>query len=326
MADDNTIKTPDAITTPEDSASIGQLFKRGTNISEATVITVADGDVYKNYTWGINTPRQDFIEQVPKIILTEYQSNAGPLLEDIKYTIKTIGATVDTVKGNKVNPYLTIYQGVLTGNVFQLPFFSDYNHTINSSWDDAEKETVVSDIRGVIGKTLGVFQRGSVEKRKVWKGSTAAAYSFSFILYNTFNGQSNITKNLEMVRALIHNNLATRTSFATLLPPCFYKLEIPGVRYAPVVSLDGVNVANIGQVNRRKINVPTGVAGGENVIEMNIPDAWEVTISVSELHNESREIYDGTFNNASKVVIIDEQDAVDGQNINIRNIAGGGLI
>lgn len=301
--------------------------KNKLNYEEASVIQLADSDVYRNYTWGINSPNQVYIEQVPKIILTEYQPNAGPLLEEIEYTIKTLEATTDTLRGNKVNPYITMYRGVLTGNVYQLPFFSTYNHTMSSTWDLPDNETLLSDIRKTIGKGAGIFQRGLVEKRRIWKGSTASTYSFSFNLYNTFNGEMNILKNFHFIRALVYNNLATRTSYATMLPPCFYKLEIPGVRYAPVAALDGIDIQNLGQINRRKVSIPIGGGfTGENVIEMNIPDAWGITISVSELHNESREIYDGVFNNSSKVNVIDAQDAIPGENINIQKIRGGSFL
>lgn len=299
------------------------------NYDKAEVIFIPDGDVYKNYTWGVNTKDQAYINEVPVIILTEYQPNAGPLLEELAYTLKTLRATANALAGVQLdNPYLKLYQGVLTGNVYRLPFFSQYNHTLGSTWDFPENETIMSDIRNTIGKTSGIFQRGLIEKRRIWKGSTSASYSFSFTLYNTFGGVSNIFKNFEFIRALVHNNLATRTSFATLLPPCFYKLEIPGVRYAPIAALDGIDVSNIGQINRKKVEIPIGGGYvGTNTIDMNIPDAWKVTISVNELHNETREIYDSTFNSTSKINVIDSGDETQAaQNVNKLNIGGGGIL
>lgn len=295
------------------------------DIRPANVMLLPDGlgNVYKNLRWGINAPGQDFIEEVPIIILTEYQSNSGPVLEDLLYTIKVGEGVLDAFAGKKVNPYLSIYNGVLTGNLYQLPFFSTYNHTMSSNWGDPDAANTPTAIgRDAVGKIGGIFQRGLVEKRRVWKGATPASYSFSFTLYNTFDPMADIPKNLQFIRTLIHNNLADRTSFATLLPPCFYKLEIPGVRYAPVVSLDGIDVQNIGQVNRRTMALPNE-AGEYKDVSVNIPDAWEITISVSEIHNESRDIYNGTFGSASKITIIDEERAKPSENINFKKISTG---
>lgn len=307
-------------------ADVVENIKSRLDIRAANVMKLAPnmGDVYKNYHWSVNSPTQDFIEEVPTIILTEYQSNSGPLLEDLEYTFKAVEGAVDTVlAGKEVNPYLTIYNGVLTGNVYQLPFFSTYNHTMSSNWGDPDSSAEwTAKIRETIGKVGGVFQRGIVEKRRVWKGATPASYAFTFTLYNTFKPYEDIPKNLQFIRTLIHNNLADRTSFATLLPPCFYKLEIPGVRYAPIASLDGVDVQNIGQVNRKVLSLPD-MNGDYKDVAVNVPDAWEITISVSEIHNESRDIYNGVFDSKGKVTIINEEDADVGKNINFKNLAAG---
>lgn len=296
-------------------------------LEPATIQAVADGDVYKNYRWSINSPRQDFIDEVPVIQLIEYQSNAGPILEDVQYNIEVLKSSVQQViSTNKPNPYLQMYNGVFTGNVYRLPFFSTYNHNISHNWATVEDKGVIDKVKDWAETGASIFQRGSIEKRRVWEGSSPANYSFEFILYNTFD-QTDIPKNFQFLRSLQYNNLPSRTSFATMLPPCFYKLEIPGVRYAPVAVLNGISIDNIGQVNRKKMSIPNA----DNELEeiwVNIPDAYHVTISVSELHVESREIYNSTFTNkmSSKVNVMTDTTAVQGTNLNTVNVRQGGLI
>jgi hypothetical protein len=227
---------------------------------------------------------------------------------------------------NKPNPYLQMYNGVFTGNVYRMPFFSTYNHNISHNWTTVEDKGIADSVKDWAETGLSVFQRGTIEKRRVWEGSTPAQYSFDFILYNTFD-QTDIPKNFQFIRSLQFNNLPARTSFATMLPPCFYKLEIPGVRYAPIAVLNGVSVENIGQVNRKKMSIPNA----DNELEeiwVNIPDAYHVTISVNELHVESREIYNSTFTNkmSSKVNVLSEDTAQQGINLNTVNVRGGGII
>ena len=310
----------------------GQELGKALGVESAGVIFIADCDVYKNYRWSVNSPRQAFIEDVPTIILTEFQPNSSPVMEDIRYTLTSAesivkaGANVGNPKVARPDPYMKIYSGVFTGNVYQFPFFSEYNHSMASTWGKANDITDIgSKFRKGISLVASTIQYGSVEERKVWKGSGSAQYQFSFNLYNTVNPEVDIIKNITFIRGLINNALPARTSFATLLPPCFYKLEIPGVRYAPVVSLDNITIDNIGQVNRRNITLPIG--GGESSnVDMNIPDAYRITIAVNELHNESRDIYAGVFDNTSKVKIVDEIKLGDkrAQNVNqIRDLTGG---
>jgi hypothetical protein len=291
-------------------------LKKATDIRCPTVMGLSpeECNVFKNYHWAVNTPNQKYIDEIPIVILKEYQSNSGPVLENLAYTTDVVVKLADkALKTNaaSVNPYLKIYDGIFTGNTYQLPFLSEYNHTVSSVWDEPNDPTdFATTLRGKIGDAMGLFQRGIVETRKVWKSSDSSRYSFSFILYNTYDGNTDIPKNLKFIRTLVHNNLPDRTSFGTMLPPCFYTLEVPGVRYSPMAILEGISVNNIGQVNRRQIPIMKDNTNTsyENVY-VNIPDAWEIVISVSELLTESRNIYDATFNKElrSKVSVIDEK-------------------
>jgi len=307
------------------------------DIDPAQVIKLKDGDVYKNYRWSVNEPNQKFITDVPVIQLIEYQSSTGPILEGLEYNFVTLTTAAGQSAASAATalpdgernipspePYLDIYSGVFTENVYRLPFFSPYHHTLNNTWGEANQDHSVGTLKKYVEKAADFAQYGNIEKRRIWKASQPAGYQFTFYLYNTFD-VSDIPKNFEFIRTLTHNNLPTRTSFATLLPPCFYKVEIPGVRYAPIAVMSSVDVQNIGQVNRRKMMVDNGVNAVEE-IWMNIPDAWEVTVNMNELHNESRDIFNSTFTNdmGSKVSVIDDQEAND-SNLNIRTDTGAFL-
>lgn len=268
-------------------------------LGTANVMVIGDGDVYQNYRWGLNNNDETFRSEVPSISLVEYQPNAGPILESLDYAFKVIkGGVTGATGGAKIDAYQKIYSGVLTTNVFKFPFFSDYNHQVTSTWSDGNNFNAINATFTAIENAMSIFNRGVIEKRRNWQGTSQTRYPFSFTLYNTFS-QDDILKNFNLIRTLIHNNLPSRTGFATMLPPCFYKIDIPGVRYTPVAALEAIDVQNIGQVNSREVLID-----GER-ISMNIPDAWKVNIAVHELHTESREIYDGTFTNTQKVSIVD---------------------
>jgi hypothetical protein len=295
--------------------SVIDTLKKKMDIRCANVMSLSPnmGNVYKNYHWSVNNPNQEHINDVPIVILTEFQSNTGPALENMAYTARTVKALAQQALATpNPNPYLHIYNGVKTYNIFQLPFLASYNHTISNTWDSPDEskgKDAQTKGREGIAKMIGFFQRGVIEERKVWKGTGGGArYAFTFTLYNTYDPYVDIPKNLNFIRTLVHNNLPDRTSFGTMLPPCFYTLEIPGVRYAPMVVLEGINVNNIGQINRRVIPIMND-SGSYEDSEVNIPDAWEITISVCELLSESRDIYNATFDSSyrSKVSVISEE-------------------
>jgi hypothetical protein len=269
------------------------------------------GNVYQNYRWCVNNPIQKHIDDVPIITLTEFQSNCGPLLENLEYTGEMLLSLAKvSVDKDLVNPYLKIYNGTPTSNIYQLPFLSEYNHAISSPWGlPNDTSDIATKTRDYVGGAMGLFQRGLIESRKIWKGTTPSRYTFAFILYNTYDPYVDIPKNLNFIRTLVHNNLPDRTSFGTVLPPCFYTVDIPGIRYSPMAVLNGVTVNNIGQVNRKGIPIiRAGDYANPDDIEVNIPDAWEVVISVTELISESRDVYNATFDSSyrSKVSVIDE--------------------
>ena len=316
-------------------------IRDASDIGVASIIRVPDCDICTNYRWAINGVDQKYINEVPMIRLTEYQSNSGPIAENMEWLKKTVvraGATIG--KGVKnvgdgagqgkdpsdptMNPYMNMYRGVATGNVFQLPFFSPYNHTLNNSWSAVAGNAIQDTVNKAIETAGSLFQKGKIEQRKTWTGASAASYNFSFTLYNTFS-VDDIAKNLLFVRALINNNLAIRTSFATLLPPCFYKIEIPGVRYAPMAVLGGIDIQNVGQVNRTPMSLPTG-DGSFTSMDVNIPDAWSISITVNELLNETRNLLGSVYQaEDKKITVINSSKGIDGQNLKYQDVGGGGI-
>ena len=324
----------------ENGASQIREIRDAMDVGLASVIEV-DGDVCGKYRWSVNNPEQKYLGEVPKIILTEYQSNTGPILESLELFAKTLGRVGQTAgqagenivagagavkdpAAAKLNPYLEMYKGVHTGNVYQLPFFNAYNHTMNNTWAEGKEMAVQAAVGSALRLLGDLGQKGNVEKRRVWTGTSPASYSFSFTLYNTFD-VNDIMQNLLFVRGLLNNNMATRTSFATMLPPCFYKVEIPGVRYSPMAVLAGIDVTNVGQVNRTPMSLPTG-DGAFHSMDVNIPDAWSINITVNELLKETRNILGSVYKpEGSKVNVITTQDAINGQNIDYQDTKGGGI-
>jgi hypothetical protein len=295
-------------------------------------------DVVRDYKWGVNTPSQAYISQVPVIKLKEYQPQNGPMAETILYSTGVLvgavemGATElgaiannakkymkDNMKAareiNRDKAYKKMYSGTFTGNFYTLPYFSTYNHSISNNWGDAEllgAKLIGSKVDGKQSESgFGIKDFASlatnayiaIPKRKEYNGLGDVSYEFSFQLYNTLGGTRKETdaiiyKNFSFLYTLQHNNMPDKLSFATLLPPVIYSVEIPGVRYSPAAYISTLVIENIGQVNR----VPMTIDG--ETIEVNVPDAWNVQIVLTEMLAESRNIFNGVISKKNRVKVI----------------------
>ena len=151
-----------------------------------------------------------------------------------------------------------------------------------------------------LGGSLVGNQYGTITKRKVHNGLADATLTTQFQLFNTMgNGMSTISRNYKILQALQYNNLPDKTSVFTYMPPVIYEMEIPGVRYCPAAYIAQLVVENIGQVNRRLLTVD------EKTFFCNIPDAWDITLSINEMLPESRNIFEGISNRGSKIHVIE---------------------
>jgi hypothetical protein len=239
-------------------------------------------DVVNNteYHWTVSNKNLARAE-VPTIIIKEYQQNVSSIEQGIRYWANQ--AKVLTATGVTADPYEALYSvsNAEEGNEYTFPFYSTYHHIIQNAWGEN---------KGVVGQTVRtveeavtqaarvVFPSAGIESAKSWEGTTPVTYQFSFQLLNTYDPLNDIAKNKELIRALIHNNLLDKIDFISVRPPAICEIRIPGIRGTTVGVLNTINVENMGQINR--------------IDEVNVPDAYNITITVQELLTESRQIFE----------------------------------
>lgn len=295
-------------------------------------------DVVKDYKWGVNTPSQAYISQVPVIKLKEYQPQNGPMAEATLYSAEVLAGVAQNIgtnvggaanivvnntedgmiaarEINRDRAYKKMYTGTFTGNFYTLPYFSTYNHSISNSWGDAELlgakliGSKTGDKSSESGFGITAFSSLvanayiAIPKRKEYTGLGDVSYEFSFQLYNTLGGtreetDSIIYNNFSFLYTLQHNNMPDKISSTALLPPVIYSVEIPGVRYSPAAYISTLVIENIGQVNR----VPMAIDG--ETIEANVPDAWSIQIALTEMLAESRNIFNGVISKKNRVKVV----------------------
>jgi hypothetical protein len=225
-----------------------------------------------------------------------YQQTHSAAMENIKAWIARALPVGENVSSN---PYKDLYTGDYKMSM-RLPYFNEYHHNISQNWEENQ---------GVLGPVVEAATKLATNVAKLitpaagilypknYAGTQESSYSFTFYLINTYGGadpateiKKNLDKNKEFIENLIAASLHAQVNSIVVMPPYIWEVYIPGVRWSPAAVINNLVVNNKGTMNSGRIL--DGMA--KNYI---FPDAWEVTIGISELINESRSIYeDATVN------------------------------
>lgn len=251
-------------------------------------------DVVKNYHWSVSH-RTEALNEVPTIVINEYQQNQSSIQQGIRYWANQAKVVKDT-KGQTADPYAALYSVEKSerGNSYVFPFYSTYNHVIQNAW--GENKGTIGEIAATIQNAVttaakAVFPSAGIESAKSWEGTTPQQYQFMFHLLNTVHPKEDIAKNRKLIDALINNNLLDKIDFISIRPPAICEIKIPGVRATNIGVMAAINVENVGQIN--------------NIDGLNIPDAYQITITVQELLTESRQIYAGALDGGKVFSFVD---------------------
>ena len=246
-------------------------------------------------------------------------------------------------------PYKGLYPADKTENTYILPYLNIDNMTESAgSWRSVDDSNISSKIGAVAGgaagslgdlseaatKLVGItggIYRGlqtlsqldlalqnpgtAQEKIKAFTpNDTGDSINVSFYLYNTTNDISFLRKNWEFLFKLTYQNLPNRRSINLLDPPCVYEVEIPGFKRFPIAVIDNFKVTNEGTT--RLVNINTGeVVSSSSTGDQNvklIPEAYKVTLKITSLLTNTRNLYYYTFDQKQNKVTVFEKSRVFG--------------
>jgi hypothetical protein len=253
----------------------------------------------KGICW-TNTPySKSALEQIPYIEMFGYQQDWSAAITSIQTWL-----TRFKIYGEGGNPYEALYMGK-EATKYKLPYLNEFHHNTSQNWQENQGPLgagvkQLTDLAETVGKA--VLPAAGILYPKSYAGAGPTSFSFTFNLINTnaSNGsiESNVTKNQKFLHQFVRDNLHDQNGVMSIIPPLIYEVYIPGVRWSPAAVVSGFTVNNKGSlnVNKGQMIIP-GIGMKENYI---FPDAWEVTISITELINESRRIWDDAIkDNAS---------------------------
>lgn len=248
-----------------------------------------DFNVVTNYPWTL-TPSKNR-HNVPYIILREFE-------QDLATTYAQLAQVALNLQSSKTNigPYESLYHAIPTGTIYTLPYFEEYDHNISPSWEktkglaDTKVGAEIMAVVGNIAKMMGMAPGTYINQPRVWSGAQDGQYPIKFTLFNTLDAKD-IPQNNFLKRRLQMSALHDQQSVILASPPAIFEVEIPGIRWSPAAVISNISVSNIGQVNF--------------INGMNVPDAWEIQLTITELITESRQMLAST-NTSEKIRAISQ--------------------
>ena len=292
-------------------------------------------NIVKDFKWTNSKFREEVprIELVEYQITQNQQANyITKMMKGISKTT-AIGGIGSAIYGffshnNDVNTLKDPYEGLYTAEEtkfkYIFPFYSPTTVNTQVTWSSKMppegKSLPIAAAGGIAGAAIDSMT-GSTDTRKaieqyavnaaaaveninapfagieqpMWYTGTAKnKYNIKFPLFNTYSVEETL-RNYDFIRIFNYQNLHLRTTFATYLPPVFYKCEQSSEYWnelgaKPAVYVSNFVVQNVGAI--RAIDI------GENH-KMSVPEAYIVEITLSEMITISRNIYASVFTGGS---------------------------
>lgn len=293
-------------------------------------------------------------EEVPSVWVTERELKYGVWAANLLQFLEQGSNFFAGLAGDKaVDTYLQLYASEKTGFCYNFPFLiknGDNIRNISNEWTkasglgDALKGIAgsgtgsggpISNIVGAtVGAAIGMATPGfGFEETYQFGNTNLNELTVTFPLYNTISLESAFD-HYSFVQLFTFQNLKTRTSLMTYIPPKIYTVDtfsLGGV-YMAAACVSNFKADSIGTTRRMKDFASFGSS------EILIPEAYKITITFRDLLSQSSNIFSGAIG-GSKVEVTDasrfldstvdkaQQIGQEGINIlkeSVNNLYGGG--
>lgn len=124
---------------------------------------------------------------------------------------------------------------------------------------------------------------GKLDEPMIWSDTSPRTTSFTVYLLNTYSLED-IKKNWELTYILRYQNTMNKLTLIQALPPCFYEVMIPGQHYARGAFMSNLKIDSVGSTRLFKAS-EIGLSMANTV---HIPDAWAITISLTDFIKPSQ--------------------------------------
>jgi hypothetical protein len=269
------------------------------------LVDVTNNMMWKN--WGS-------VDEVPSVIATEFELDYGQWTQNLA---NLVGGFSDLFSQKKLDVYQNIYRGNPTGFKYNFPWLlknGDNIRNVKNTWGEAPalsnfftkgdtqegKQSKIADIVGAgIGATISYGSAGiGFEEINEFKSTDSQSLQVSFPLYNTYNPDTAFM-HYSFVQLFTFQNLKSRTSLMTYVPPKLYTVSTQGLGgvYLAAAYVSDLKIDSIGTT--RSISEFNSY-GSSPIL---IPEAYKVTITFTDLLSQSSNIFAGTMGGSQIQVI-----------------------
>ena len=291
------------------------------------LVDVTNNMMWKN--WGS-------VDEVPSVIATEFELDYGQWTQNLA---NLVGGFNDLFSQKKLDVYQNIYRGNPTGFKYNFPWLlknGDNIRSVRNTWGEApalsnyfKKNDVdtnkgklgVSDIAAaIVGRAISAESAGiGFEEINEFKSTDAQSLQVSFPLYNTYNPDTAFM-HYSFVQLFTFQNLKSRTSLMTYVPPKLYTVSTQGLGgvYLAAAYVSDLKIDSIGTT--RSISEFNSYSS----LPILIPEAYKVTITFSDLLSQSSNIFAGTMGGTPIQVITgaNPQNTEENGTIALRGVNG----
>jgi hypothetical protein len=287
----------------------------GINSTPYTSLTPRFGvvDVWRDMYWS-NSGNKD---EVPQIFVVEKELQYGTWATQLANVLTQLN---NGISNQTIDSFVQLYKANDTGFSYNFPWLLKGGDNIRSISNDWARTEGLGDFLGSMGgkgggggdligaaagAVLGAITPGfGFEDTKAYGGTNEQELTISFPLYNTKDLQSAF-KHFSFVNLFTFQNLKTRTSLMTFIPPKIYTVDsyATGGIYMAAAYVSNFSVASIGTTRAMSDWYQFGPT---NII---MPEAYKVTITFKDLLSQSSNVFAGAMGGV-KVTITNAESPV----------------
>jgi hypothetical protein len=235
-----------------------------------------------------------------EVIVNEEEKSNKSALKDAFNSVLA-GGFFKTFNSDVLKPYDALYATEYTGFNYYFPYLEDSYREITNQFGDGDANALgpiaeLASSAANFSNILNVVKPGTyIEKSKQYTmGSTGRDLTFTVPLLNT-GTFDDVRRNWQLIFGIVYQNRPGRVSKSIIDQPVIYEIHLPGVAYMPYAFISNLSVKFLGNRREMELDVPImnegtsgGVANNIGKIRTVIPDAYELSITVSGLNEETR--------------------------------------
>lgn len=257
---------------------------------------------------------------------------------------KIVGGFMNQAASSKgsgvLGPYEQLYYTKDTGFVYSLPYMEEQFKSTGNSFGGSASDGVdmllsmgveASKMAKNIATGFNIADPGTyVEQPKLYDfgNRETKSYTCTFPLINT-HSFNDVIRNWQLIFLLIYQNTPNRLTRDLIDPPCIYEANLDGTWYSKYAYVSRVDVKFLGATRRMSLPIPTEAASdgtgdvNRNSFEVKtiIPDAYQVSVTLTEIFPESQNFLYHSVNQQNRKVTTENRSTSFGLPTAVEKIA-----